>query len=424
MSWSRTVLHVDLDAFFVSCELLRRPELRGRPVVVAGGEESHPGAPRNPGRAVVSAASYEARPFGVRSALPLARALRLCPGLEVLPVDIGHYAEISRSVFAVFRDYTPLVEPGSLDEAYLDVTGSELIHGQGPAIARRIQERLLAELGLPASVGVATNKTVAKVASDLRKPRGLVVVEPGTEGAFLADLPLERLPGAGPKTVEKLSLIGVRRIGDLATLDPRRAASLLGQSGSALRERAAGRDSGPVEPPERVKSVSREQTFERDLTRREDAEARVRLLSFAVARRLRAAGMEAGAVAIKIRHADFVTSTRQLTLSRPSAADLEISAAGSRLLERAWDPQRPVRLLGISAERLSTSSASELFGEAEDRRAELDRALDRLRERFGTHSIDRGPARLGSREDWNGDDLRRLGPTDEGGGTGRIIGTP
>lgn len=424
MPWPRTVLHVDLDAFFVSCELLRRPQLRGRPVAVAGGEESHPGGHRNPGRAVVSAASYEARPFGVRSALPLARALRLCPELEVLPVDIAYYAEVSKSVFAVFREYTPMVEPGSLDEAYLDVTGSQLIHGDGVTIARRIQGRLLAELGLPASVGVATNKTVAKVGSDLRKPRGLVVVEPGTEGPFLADLPLDRLPGAGPKTVERLRLIGVRRIGELASLDPGRAGGILGQAGRALRERAAGRDPGSVEAPDRAKSVSREQTFERDLVHREDAEARVRLLSFAVARRLRAAGLEARAVTIKIRHADFVTTTRQLTLPSPSATDLEISAAASQLLARAWDATRPVRLLGISAERLAPGGQSELFSGPADRHLELDRALDRLRERFGSHTIERGTGQLGSPEDWNGDDLRELGGRDGGEGAGRIIGTP
>ncbi len=414
MTGTRTILHVDLDAFFVSCELLRRPELRGRPVVVAGGGESHPGEARSAGRSVVSAASYEARPSGVRSALPLARALRLCPQLVVLPVDIDHYARISKQVFAIFQQYTPLVEPGSLDEAYLDVSGSQLVAGDGPTIAAAIQTRLADELGLPASVGVASCKTVAKVASDLRKPRGLVVVPPGQEGDFLSELALERLPGAGPKTVARLRLLGVTTLGDLALLDDARLRAVLGPQGEQLRDRARGHDPAPVVPPGVPRSLSRERTFARDLTDLTEAQRMVRLLSFAVARRLRAGGLLAGAVSLKARFADFQTTTRQLTLPRPASADLELVAAAQELLRRVWQPG--VRLLGVGAEQLVPHGQGQLFEGPAEKGARLDVALDRLRDRFGTGAIARGIGSLGAEEDWNRDHLRQLGPPPAGGG--------
>ncbi len=407
MGTARSIVHADLDAFFVSCELLRRPELTGRPVVVAGGAEFRPGEPRRPGRAVVSAASYEARAFGVRSALPLSAALRQCPELVVLPVDIAHYAELSKQVFAVFRDYTPLVEPGSLDEAYLDVSGSRLLAGEGPTIAATIQRRLSSELGLPCSVGVATCKTVAKVASDLRKPKGLVVVPPGEEAGFLAPLPLERLPGAGPKTVERLKLLGARTIGDLAGLDHPSLLAALGSQGVQLQARARGHDPSPVVPPGLPRSISRERTFEVDLTSSDEARRMVRQMAFSVAGRLRAQGLLAGTVTLKVRFQDFRTVTRQQALATPSCLDLQLSRSAQELLEAVYEPG--VRLLGVGAGRLQEGEEAGLFATDESRAARLDQALDRLRSQFGARAITRGVGDLGRVSDWNRDHLRALG---------------
>ncbi|MDA8395761.1 MAG: DNA polymerase IV [Candidatus Dormibacteraeota bacterium] len=407
MGGARSILHVDLDAFFVSCELLRRPELTGLPVVVAGGAEFHPGEPRRPGRAVVSAASYEARSFGVRSALPLSAALRQCPELVVLPVDIAYYAALSKQVFAVFRDYTPLVEPGSLDEAYLDVGGSRLLAGDGPSIAATIQRRLISELGLPCSVGIATCKTAAKVASDLHKPRGLVVVPPGGEAEFLAPLPLERLPGAGPKTVERLRLLGVRKIGDLARLDHPSLLAALGSQGAQLQARARGHDPSPVVPPGLPRSISRERTFEVDLTSLDEAQRMVRQMAFAVAGRLRAQGLLAGTVILKVRFQDFRTVTRQQALAAPTCLDLQLSRSARELLEPVYEPG--VRLLGVGAGRLQEGEVAGLFPTDESRAARLDQALDRLRAQFGAQAITRGVGDAGRVSDWNRDHLRALG---------------
>ena len=415
MAQVRSILHVDLDAFFVSCELLRRPELAGLPVAVAGGAESHPGQPRTPGRAVVSAASYEARSFGVRSALPLSAALRQCPQLVVLPVDIDHYAALSKRVFSVFGQYTPLVEPGSLDEAFLDVGGSRLLAGDGATIAATIQRRLLAELGLPSSVGVSTCKTVAKVASDLHKPRGLVVVPPGAEAEFLAPLPLERLPGAGPRTLERLRLLGASTIGDLAALDRTALLAALGPQGVQLQERARGHDPAPVTPPGMPRSISRERTFETDLTSLEEASRMVRLMAFAVAGRLRAQGLRAGAVTLKVRFHNFRTVSRQRSLPEPSCLDLELAAAARELLAPVFEPG--IRLLGVGADRLREGEQGRLFAADDSRAARLDAALDRLRLMFGARSISRGVGALGAQSDWNRDHLRGLGP-DAGPGAG------
>jgi DNA polymerase-4 len=410
MDPARTILHVDLDAFFVSCELLRRPELRGRPVVVAGGEESHPETRPPPGRSVVSAASYEARPFGVHSALPLSRALTLCPQLVALPVDIGHYASISKQVFSIFHSYTPLVEPGSLDEAYLDVSGSRLLHGDGEQIARTIQDRLQQELGLPASVGVATSKTVAKIGSDLRKPRGLVVVPPGEEASFLAPLAIERLPGAGPKTCARLKLVGLNTLGKLAAAPARLLTEVLGPGAAGLQRRATGDDPSPVELPGVPRSVSREETYPTDIGSLAQLEARARVLAAAVGQRLRASHLLAGTVSLKLRFADFETITRQAGLPNPTCADIELAEGASRLLVRSWQPGRLVRLLGVGTEGVTERSQLGLFEESGAGLERLDLALDRLRDRYGPGIIGRGTESLEESSDWNRDHLRRLGP--------------
>jgi len=407
---TRSILHVDLDAFFVSCELLRRPELCGRPVAVAGDRESHPGSSRLPGRAVVSAASYEARPMGVRSAVPLAIALQRCPELVVLPVDIAHYAGISKTVFSVFHDFTPVVEPASLDEAYLDVTGCVPLHSGGESIARSIQERLGSSLGLPASVGVATTKTVAKIGSDLRKPLGLVVVAPGTEPEFLAPLPIERMPGVGPKTTAKLKLLGIATLGQLATASPRLLGEVLGPSTRGLQARARGEDPAPVVSPGVPKSISREETYSEDLADIGAIEERLRMLAGAVGQRLRAAGLVAATVGIKLRFSDFETISRRSGVPSPICADLDLFRAALPLVQRSWRANSQIRLLGLAAEGLTRPLAQLGLFDTSDRREErVDRALDHLRVRFGPTAIQRGTEALEAPRDWNRahlDDLR------------------
>lgn len=408
MARTRTILHVDLDAFFVSCELLRRPELAGQPVVVGGSHETHPGDRQEPGRGVVAAASYEARRFGVRSALPLARALRLCPELIVLPVDIAEYARISQQVFAIFAEYTPLVEPGSLDEAYLDLTETPYLKEGGEAAAQAIGARLEAELGLPCSVGVASAKIVAKVASDLRKPRGRVVVAPGEEAEFLAPLGVERLPGAGPKTTAKLRLLGIDTLGKLAGASIGPLEEALGPNAAALQLRARGVDRSPVTLPGVPKSVSREETYAHDLASRVELESRITALSAGVGRRLRAASLLAHTVVIKMRFSNFETVTRRRRLAEPSFADRELRMGALELFLENWSDGRAVRLLGVGAEGLGETRQMSLFERETDRGERLDVALDGLRNRFGGRAISRGTESLEAPLDWNRDHLRRL----------------
>ncbi|MGH7643707.1 MAG: DNA polymerase IV [Candidatus Dormibacteria bacterium] len=408
MARTRTILHVDLDAFFVSCELLRRSHLTGLPVVVGGGHESHPGERRDPGRGVVAAASYEARRFGVRSALPLGRALQLCPELVVLPVDIAEYARISLQVFSIFAEYTPLIEPGSLDEAYLDLTGTESLRGGGKAAAEDIALRLETELRLPCSVGVATTKVVAKVASDLRKPRGLVVVPPGQEAQFLAPLAVERLPGAGPKTTAKLRLLGIDTLGQLGKFSPTLLQETLGPNSGALQQRACGVDPSPVTLPVIPKSVSREETYASDLTARKDLDARIAVLAAGVGKRLRAASLIAQGVAIKMRFSNFETVTRRRQLPEPTYADQVLQAAALVLFSENWSDGQAVRLLGVGAEGLRDARQLSLFEPAGSRGERLDLALDGLRSRFGGRAISRGTGSLDDPLDWNQDHLRRL----------------
>src|SRR5947209_15440468 len=255
---SRVVMHVDLDAFYASVEQLRRPELRGKPVVVGGS-----GLPGE--RGVVAAASYEARPFGVRSAMPLSRARRLCPAAVFVPCDFTAYREASKAVFGILDRYSPFIEPIALDEAYLDLTGQEALMGPPPTVAVRLRDEVKTGCGLDLSIGVASCKLVAKVASELRKPRGLVVVPAGEEAGFLAPLPLSRLPGCGPATIARLESFGIRTIGQLADMSEPLLGELFGKYGRVLHAHARGIDPTLVEPPGEPKSISREVTFERDL---------------------------------------------------------------------------------------------------------------------------------------------------------------
>src|SRR5438132_2524124 len=307
----RTILHVDLDAFFAAVEQRDRPELRGKPVIVGGGGPND--------RGVVSTASYEARKFGVRSAMPLRTAAALCPNGIFVPVDGHKYGVESKRVMAILRRFTPLVEPVSIDEAFLDVTGTEGLWGDGGMVGRRIKDAVHDETQLTISVGVASTKLVAKIASDLRKPDGLVVVPPGEAAAFLAPLPIARLWGVGEATGSALREYGVRTLGDLAALPIDLLVRRFGKHGAALHDRALGLDDDPVHgQAEAAKSVSHEHTFDVDTNDRETIERTLLAMADGVAGRLRAAGLKAGTVTVKIRDSTFRTVTRQRTLPEPT----------------------------------------------------------------------------------------------------------
>jgi DNA polymerase-4 len=378
----RTILHVDLDAFFAAVEQRDRPELRGRPVVVGGGGPNQ--------RGVVSAASYEARRFGIRSAMPLRTAGALCPDAVFLPVDGRKYQAVSRQVMAILRRFTPLVEPISIDEAFLDVTGSQALFGDGETVGRAIKDGIRSEVELTASVGVATTKLVAKIASDLRKPDGLVVVAPGNEAAFLAPLELRRLWGVGASTAAALGEYGVRTIGDLAGLPIDLLVRRFGKHGAALHDRALGIDADPVDNPDAAKSVGHEHTFDVDTSNREEIERTLLAMADGVAGRLRAAGLRARTVTVKVRDSSFRTITRQRTLPEPT--DL-----AEPIWQAALDLARPevrglrIRLLGVTASNFGESQQLGLFGAAEDegRRRRAVEAADAIRRRYGQRAVTR-----------------------------------
>jgi DNA polymerase IV len=378
---SRAILHVDMDAFYAAVEQRDRPELRGKPVVVGAD-------PR--GRGVVSAASYEARRYGIHSAMPIGQAYRLCPHAAYLPVDMTKYVRVSAEIMAILGAFTPLVEPLSLDEAFLDVTGSRSLFGSPVEIARAIKTRIRAEVDLTASAGVAPNKFLAKVASDLRKPDGLVEVRPGAEAAFLRDLPISRLWGVGPAAEAALARLGARTIGELATMVPRVLVERLGSSGAHLQALARGEDDRPVVPWEDPKSVGAEETFERDT--RDLARLRRTLLGQAdrVAAELRGLGLRGRTVTLKVRFADFQTLTRRASASVPLADGGEIFRLAWETLVRLPRPQ-PIRLIGLSVSGLQRDADPRqlpLFGPG-GRAEQVERLSDELRARFGPGAIRR-----------------------------------
>jgi len=375
-----TILHVDLDAFFAAIEQRDRPELRSRPVVVGGGGPSD--------RGVVSAASYEARRYGVHSAMPLRTAATLCPQAVFVPVDGRKYAAVSRQVMEILRRFTPSVEPVSIDEAFLDVAGTERLNGSPLQVAQAIRAAIRTELGLTASVGVGTSKLVAKVASDLRKPDGLVVVEPGAEAAFLAPLPIARLWGVGERTAAVLAEYGVRTIGDLAALPDDLLSRRLGRNGPTLATRARGIDPSPVAGGEPARSVSHEHTFDVDTSDPEVIERTILALSEGVASRLRAGGVTARTVAVKVRDSAFVTASRQRTLAEPTD-QVEVIYRAALELTRPQLHGIRVRLLGVAASHLEEGRQLSLFHEMDDRRRRVAEATDTIRRRFGAKAIRR-----------------------------------
>ncbi len=384
----RAILHVDMDAFFAAVEQRDNPEYRGRPVIV--GADPKEGR----GRGVVAACSYEARAVGVHSALPISQAWRRCPGGVYLRPRLARYAEVSARVFAILERYTDLVEPLSIDEAFLDVTGSGRLFGDPEAIGRGIKAAIRGELGLVASVGVAPTKFAAKVASDLGKPDGFVVVPPGGVAAFLAPLPTGRLWGAGPETVARLARLGIRTMGELAGRRPADLVASLGPGAEGLWHLAQGRDERPVEVDRGAKSVGAETTFEADVD--DPGEVRLALLGLAerVARRLRRLGLRAGGVTLKFRYDSFETVTRSTALGTATDLAEDLHRALLELLGRVPWAGRRVRLVGVAAERLQPRGArrqTALFGaEERERRERLARAADAVRAKHGADVLTRG----------------------------------
>jgi DNA polymerase-4 len=389
VSVDRSILHVDMDAFYVSVELIRRPELRGQPVIVGGTGD----------RGVVAAASYEARHYGIHSAMPSTRARRLCPSVVFLPGDHQHYGDVSGRVMAIFGSFTPLVEPISLDEAFLDVTGARRLHGDAAVIAATIRERVLAEEGLTCSVGVAPNKFLAKLASEAAKPRasrsgpvaglGVKVIEAGEELAFLQPLPVEALWGVGPKTLEKLRSRGIRTVGDLSDMDEDDAALLLGAAnGRHLHRLSRAIDDRPVVPDLQPKSIGHEETFARDHHGLDTLEREAVRLADAVAQRLRNHHLTGRTVTIKVRFHDFRTITRSTTLDAAVDNGPAIARAAKGLLALV-DPSSGVRLLGVSVTNLVDDGARQLSLEELERPGwdDASRAVDDIRRRFGDEAI-------------------------------------
>lgn len=375
----RAIIHADLDAFYASVEVLDDPSLRGKPVIVGG----RPGE-----RGVVMAASYEARRYGVQSAMPLRTAARRCPPGVFLPGRPERYRELSEQVMAIFASYTPLVEPISLDEAFLDVSGSATAFGDGETIGLHIKRRVLEEVGLVVSVGVATNKLCAKVASDLRKPDALVVVPDGEEAAFLAPLPIRRLWGVGPRAQAALTDYGVTTIGQLAALAPGTLQRRFGRHGDDLSSRARGVDTGAVQPFHAPKSVGHEHTFGVDVVDRGRMEATLLDLAESVARRLRRHDLVAGAVQLKLRYEGFETLTRQAGLPSQTHESDALYDTTVGLLRRTLVDGRAVRLIGLTAISLTDAQQLTLF-DAPDRHDRLTRSIDAVRERFGERAITR-----------------------------------
>lgn len=385
----RAILHVDLDAFFASVEQLDHPEWRGKPVIV-GGDARH--------RGVVSTCSYEARAFGVRSAMPSARAERLCPHAIWAPSRFARYREIAGQVRDIFSSETPLVQPVSIDEAYLDVTPGRFVSEHPVDVATRIRSKV-ALLGVTCSVGVATTKSIAKIASDFDKPDGLTVVWPGEERAFLAPLSPSVMPGLGPQAVKRLGTLGIRTLGDLGALDDDVAAEILGSCGATMVARARGEDPRPVGDSGATKSVSAEQTFATDLHAAEEIEYALRQLCARLGRRLRRAEAAGRTVTVKVRYGDFTTRTAQKTLKASTDDETRFFPVALELVRSLWSPGIGIRLLGVGlsgfdsqAEQLelgsleATATASREPTEAA-RSRDLVRSIDKVRDKFGDKSL-------------------------------------
>lgn len=380
----RHIIHLDMDAFYPSVEILDNPSLKGRPVIVGGGRE----------RGVVSSASYEARRFGIHSAQPMATAMRLCPGGIFLGVRMKRYKEVSEQIFDIFHRFTPLVEPLSIDEAFLDVTGSMRLFGRPSDIAKKIKESVRDDIGLTVSAGVATSKFVAKIASDIEKPDGLTVVEHDRVREFLDPLPINRMWGVGKATMEILSGMGIRTFRDLSLVPPEVLEQRFGKHGLSMHQLSTGIDERDVDTGHEPKSIGHEDTFLQDII--DISLAKKELLSQAnrVARRMRQNDVKGRTITLKVKYNDFTRITRSVTL--PDATDdaMTIYAGACELLRNTLVGKKPVRLLGISLSNFKTEGGNQLSlfqDEAGHRRErQLHRAMDSIYERFGDRGLKSG----------------------------------
>jgi DNA polymerase-4 len=377
----RVILHVDMDAFFVEVERLSDPSLIGKPVIVGGDPD---------GRGVVCSASYEARAFGVRSAMPMSRARRLCPQAAFVRVGTSDYGHYSRQVTKALDAFSPLVEMRSIDEAYVDLTGSERLHGPPAIAAEKLRQHVMAETGLPASCGVAANKLVAKVASDLAKPQGLLLVQPGEERQFLAPLPMRRLPGIGARLAEKLERYGLETLGDIQQLGADALCGALGdRAGLELHNRVRGLDDSPVIAARETKSVSRETTFHEDTGHWPTLESTLSQLSERVARGLRKIHCRGRTITLKVRYSDFQTVTRSLTLPEATDDDRAMFNAAREKLRSILQRRVRVRLLGVGASNLTDAQWQLDFLEQKQQEKDqrLLKAIDEIKDRYGSPSI-------------------------------------
>jgi len=377
---ARSILHVDMDAFYASVEQRDNPDLRGKPLVVGG----------TANRGVVAAASYEARKFGIRSAMPMRDAYRRCPSLLRVRPRMSHYQKVSKQLFEVFGHFTPLVEGLSLDEAFLDVTASVTLFGTPIDIAAAIKKKIRNETSLTASVGVAVNKLVAKIASDLEKPDGLTVIYPADYEARLDPLPVSVLPGIGRQTMKRLSGTGISTFRDLRMAETRILEPVFGRFTQKTRDRAAGIDDRPVVPAREEKSISAEETYDKDLATRESMDRELLRLTERTATRLRKAGLVAGTIQIKIRQSDFKTHTRQRSV-RPAANGTDQIYAVARDLLGTWlgkNPGAKIRLLGVGGANLAAVEQPDLFAGARTEKT-IDKTVDEIRDRFGKDVLGR-----------------------------------
>ena len=377
---ARSILHVDMDAFYASVEQRDNPELRGKPLVVGG----------TANRGVVAAASYEARKFGIRSAMPMRDAYRRCPSLLRVRPRMSHYQKVSKQLFEVFGHFTPLVEGLSLDEAFLDVTASVTLFGTPIDIAAAIKKKIRNETSLTASVGVAVNKLVAKIASDLEKPDGLTVIYPADYEARLDPLPVSVLPGIGRQTMKRLSGTGISTFRDLRMAETRILEPVFGRFTQKTRDRAAGIDDRPVVPAREEKSISAEETYDKDLATRESMDRELLRLTERTATRLRKASLVAGTIQVKIRQSDFKTHTRQRSV-RPAANGTDQIYAVARDLLGTWlgkNPGAKIRLLGVGGANLAAVEQPDLFAGARTEKT-IDKTVDEIRDRFGKDVLGR-----------------------------------